>query len=558
MKKPIYSPYFFRKNMTFSVLAVIICALLLAGVFSYFVFDSNRTSLEHSVNNANQTCYNQVENILDNATRICMFFASYKSISPVFQSQLTDIDLQQATLKEEMRTFIACNDFLAKITVETENYILHHGASMALDFSVPTKYKSFEISYSTDNNWPSVLRISFFSNNTDFYSVDVDIYTSYISSLYFDDNSYCYAPDGTMLLAADTSILGHLIGQHLKLSAEELSGSAPGYTKSSRTLGSTGFTIVTLQNNNSILSTVILHILSYLAVCILIFAVVIPIIYLQLKRIYRPIDKVIDIFKYYLPQNETYIEDDIRFISNCISDTDMGQATQSAVLQIRKSQLYTLQSQISPHFLGNSLDIINWKAVGALGLDNPISESLGILSHFLTDSYTYTSMFHSIGDEIARTKEYIKLAQYCFIKNLTVNWQADPGILGFSIISLTLQPLIENSIVHGFLYPENKANAKIDISILPAGNDIEIILQDNGCGMSEKALHELLTTLANEEQSKHHIGLKTSHLKLKLLYGSRYGITNIISNSKGTQIKLLIPQYAYPDGPQHTDAHLNA
>lgn len=64
--------------------------------------------------------------------------------------------------------------------------------------------------------------------------------------------------------------------------------------------------------------------------------------------------------------------------------------------------------------------------------------------------------------------------------------------------------------------------------------------------MSEDTLKELRIALFDEEISKHHIGLKNCHLKLKLLYGPKYGITRIDSSPSGTCIKLLIPQYVYP------------
>ncbi len=548
MKKPIYSPYFFKRNFAFSVIAVVLCSLLLVGIFSYFVYNSNLKTLEQATVTVNDSCYKQVESVLDNLSRICMFFSSYKSISPVFQSQQTSIDLKKETLREEIRTFIACNDYIANITVITEEYTLRHGAAPYTVFSEPQKYKSFDISYSIDDGWPGILRISYTGDSLDFYSVYIDTYTYHLSDLFFAANSYCYAADGTLILGQGSHFLGSNISDTLGIPMDVLeSNHIPGFLKASRTVDTTGYTILSLQDKRTVLPQVLLNILGYLSICVLVFAVVVSVIYAQLKRIYRPINKVIDVFKYYLPQNETFIEDDIKFISKCINDPNMGHTTQSAVLQIRKSQLYTLQSQISPHFLGNSLDIISWKSVATLGINNPISESLGILSLFLANSYEFSSMFDTLEHEIDRTNKYISLAQYCFIPNLTVNWNVDPAVLHYAIISMTLQPLIENSIVHGFVSPKSKLHATVDISILPQGNDIEIILKDNGQGMSASVLHAIHDALSSDEAVKHHIGLKNSHLKLKLLYGDKYGITNITSDHNGTRIQLLIPQYVYPD-----------
>ena len=113
-----------------------------------------------------------------------------------------------------------------------------------------------------------------------------------------------------------------------------------------------------------------------------------------------------------------------------------------------------------------------------------------------------------------------------------------------AIVSMSLQPFFENSISHGFSRKET--NPKICVRISSADNLIYIEIEDNGKGMSKATLDSILESLKNDEYAHKHIGIKNSHLKLKLLFGEEYGVTDIQSTSKGTYIKITIPKLEAP------------
>ena len=547
MKKlPRYSVSFYQRALKSAVAIVSVLSLLLFFFFGFFLYRNNLAHAQRAVNTENEKNYLQMNEVLETCSRICMFFSQYKTVSPVFQSQ-TDVNLHKATLEREIATFISCFDYIAGIRVSTEDYVVSQLVTDTEFIAVETN-NFFTIKYAEKSSWPQLLQVSYTGQDANTFSVDLNIYAQYLSRRYIGDSSYCIAMDGTILLASDTEQLGRNISEVTGRPLQQLRGTdkTSAYLTADRPLQDSELIILTAQSRRAAHGGMYLQIAILFFACLFLLSVSILLIYTILRRIYGPVEKVIQVFKYYFPSEENFAEEDIRFISACVGDQDMEEATRSAVLQIRKSQLYTLHSQMSPHFLGNSLEIIKWESVRQLGVKNLIGESLGILSMFLSEAQQYTNVFTTIGEEMERTKQYIRLAVLCFNSHLQVEWDVEPEALPFSIVSLTLQPLIENSVIHGFVDRTLEDKAKICISIHTQGSNIRIVLQDNGCGMEPEVLAEIRQILANDEPCSRHIGLKNTHLKLKLLYGKAYGITSIQSDNTGTRMELLIPQYYYP------------
>lgn len=254
------------------------------------------------------------------------------------------------------------------------------------------------------------------------------------------------------------------------------------------------------------------------------------------------------VFTYAMPDNESMMESDALFIKKCIKRYSTTQNVDAALLRIRKSQLITLHAQISPHLLGNALEAIKWEIIDKLGYNTQLEHAIASLSLFLEDSYEYQQMITSIHAEIERTKYYADMMVYCFFDRLQIEWDVADDVMDSSIVSMSLQPFFENSISHGFSRKE--VNPKITVRISSADDLIYIEIEDNGKGMSEATLVSILESLKDDEYAHKHIGIKNSHLKLKLLFGEEYGVTDIQSTPNGTYIKITIPKL---ESPQNTD-----
>lgn len=538
-----YSKTFFNRTLFKTVLSFILGSVIMFSVFAILIYNNTLESAKSSVESENEKSYQQITEILESNTRICMFFATYKDISPVFQSQ-SEFDLRQATLREEVETFISCFDYIASIELDTGDYVINLGSLPKGEMNHLQKYRSFHINYSNASEWPYILQIQHLDEDYDEFNVTINIYAQFISNQYISDNTYLLAPDGTILVAKDTSLLWKNISDVMNIDMESVRNdkSDKNYINVQSFIGDDGAVVLTLKDRKEIHSDAFSQIALLLVVGVFIATVGMVLIYTLLKKIYGPIEKVANTLKYYMPENESLAEKDVQLIEKFSGQENTDQNVRAAVLQIRKSQLQTLHSQISPHLLGNSLEVIKWEIIKRLGYNNPIEESLSTLSLFLSEAYQYKQMITTLSDEIDRTNLYIKMMRFCFYDRLTVNWNVDESLLNCSIISLTLQPLIENSIIHGF--NDENENPEININILSENEKIIITVKDNGYGMEKGILNDILKSLYDDDSvSKHHIGLKNTHLKLRFLYGSEYGITNISSDSSGTKIELCLPKY---------------
>ena len=547
-KSPKYSSLFYRKSLFWSLGAIVALSILIASSSMLVVIRKSFSQFEESLTAEANQLQTQLIDILENSSRICMFFATYKTFSPVFQIE-TDLDIRQAVLQEEAETFISCFDYIRGISVKTESHTIQVGNNYENSkLKSVNSFQSFDISYTGDSKWSNIICLSYASKNFDEFSVKVCISSDYLSRQFLNDDTYCITSDGYILMSSQINIIGKNISEITDIKATDLfnKSSVRGYMFSKNKIYDTDLNIICLKEKKSIYLNTLPIILFLAAINLAICLLSIVLLYMILQKIYRPIEKTVQILKYYLPSDNVLPESDILFINKCCNDSDLiDENTRNTVLQIRKSQLYALYSQISPHFFGNSLETIKWAAVEKLGLDNEISNTIGILATFMDDIQEYKKMFSTISEEIEKTKEYEKLILFCYNDKLKIIWDVDESLLNYSIINFTLQPIIENSVLHGFQH--NSPNAEIKVSIKPFGDNIKIVISDNGDGMEPKVLKEIENNLSEDIYASKHIGIKNVHLKLKLLYGNGFGITSIHSDANGTVVELLMKKIEYSE-----------
>ncbi len=541
-----YTQKYYDKMLIKCIVIVAVTSLILFSIFAFVIYRNNIKNAKNAIETENNKCYEQISDMLDSNIQICLYFASYKDISPIFQ-QTSEFDLRKATLIEETKTFISCFDYIASIEIDADEFSVSSGVSPGEEMLLLQDYKSFNINYSPREQWPFFLQLEFFSDNTKQYDVKMNFYVQSLSRQYISDNTYLIASDGTIILARDTNLLWKNISEISSVDYKQIlsGGNDANFISNTHTLGKDGAAIITFRDKTSINADAFSQILLFLLIGIFILCTALILIYFFLRKIYGPIEKVAQILKFYMPENVSLAENDVRLIEKFSNQENPDQNVRAAVLQIRKSQLYTLHSQISPHLIGNTLEVIKWEIMKRLGQNNPIEQSLSTLGTFLSEAYQYKRMITTLSDEIERTKLYIQMMTFCFYDNLRVMWDVDKSLLDCSIISLTLQPLIENSVLHGF--SDENEEPKIKISIRGFEKNILISVSDNGYGMNKNVLEDIEKSLSDDDISKRHIGLKNTHLKLRYLYGAEYGITEIKSGENGTTIELSIPRYDISD-----------
>lgn len=212
--------------------------------------------------------------------------------------------------------------------------------------------------------------------------------------------------------------------------------------------------------------------------------------------------------------------------------------------KIETSKYLALQSQINPHFIYNTLDIIRGKAL--MGEAESVSDMLEAMGSFLRYTISNMDKLVTISDELELISQYLFLQKIHYEDSLilTVENKGDANTPQCLIPKMTLQPIVENAIRHGF--PASKSECRIRIIIEPMEDNLLYIhVLNNGIGMTAEQLRKLNADIkldnSLEEKSKHGIGLKNVAVRIRLLYGSQYGLTVYSDEQNGTEVVVRIP-----------------
>ncbi|WP_434419399.1 sensor histidine kinase [Tissierella praeacuta] len=205
--------------------------------------------------------------------------------------------------------------------------------------------------------------------------------------------------------------------------------------------------------------------------------------------------------------------------------------------QKRNAELRVLQSQINPHFLYNTLDTIQWKALEYKAFD--VADMINSLSIFFRISLSDGKEFITISDEIEHVRNYLEIQKTRYKDKISYSINLKESISQNLVPKMIIQPLVENSIYHGLKLKKQKGI--ININVLSENDYIIIEVIDNGIGMNHKMLATTKDNLYNSIESEHY-GLYNINERLKLTFKDKYNIDIDSEFGKGTKVLLKIPK----------------
>lgn len=214
-------------------------------------------------------------------------------------------------------------------------------------------------------------------------------------------------------------------------------------------------------------------------------------------------------------------------------NTLINEVYQSKIIQ-REAELKALQAQINPHFLYNTLSLINWKAIQAEVLD--ISYLANTISKFYRTSLNNGKNIISVSDEMDNTKSYLEIQLAMHNNNFDVIYDVDESLYKYNIIKLILQPITENAIVHG-IEKKRGNHGILEISGYIEDENLVFVVKDNGAGISDDILQQIFIT-----KSKGY-GLNNVQERIQLFFGEKYGIHIKSTVGEGTCVKVTLPKY---------------
>lgn len=209
-----------------------------------------------------------------------------------------------------------------------------------------------------------------------------------------------------------------------------------------------------------------------------------------------------------------------------------------AKLNKKEAELSALQAQINPHMLYNTLESIRMRA--AINDDMEVSNMVKLLGKMFRFALDHSQSINYISDEINYIETYIQLQNIRYENKFSIHIHMTDEIRNSRIINLVFQPIIENSIIHGF--KNKKDDCQIYITGQVINQQIQISIKDNGCGIPCEKVHALNSRFAHDNlPSGSSIGLRNVASRLKLHYGDSHRIIIHSIEGKETTIIFYIP-----------------
>lgn len=331
---------------------------------------------------------------------------------------------------------------------------------------------------------------------------------------------------------------------------EDKYGSVKDYSYFVTNSGFCNMSVVTIIKTSDLYRKLYLWII----LVVLIFAALVFIIFAASHRlseyIVRPINECVEVINKNKGGMNVYFNintrDEFSIMQNAFNDmlnkleTYRERCIEEVVLN-KDARIKLLQSQITPHFLFNTLDMINWSAI--LSGNKEIPKMIKSLSNILSVRMGKTEEIVKLTDELDYFNDYCTVINLRFGDDISIRCDTDSEYDNVSVIPMMLVTAVENALMHG-KDPDKKLS--INIAFLRENDIFNIYVYDNGKGIDENKLNELNKSLENSsdderQNSKRLSGLKNLNRRIKLMFGQKYGITVYSEEGKYTEVTISIP-----------------
>lgn len=252
-----------------------------------------------------------------------------------------------------------------------------------------------------------------------------------------------------------------------------------------------------------------------------------------------------------VPEHRVHAAADLLHImANYVIDMGVSAFTQQRLLEEEKTradlektlkelELKALQSQVNPHFLFNSLNIITRLALFENAPDT--QEVAYALAQLLRYSLSNIDQMVAFRDEVAHVEDYLLIQKTRFGDRISASVDVARELMNAKIPLLTLQPLVENAIVHG-LEPKEEGGIVFIRGRLKNGN-VHIEIEDTGIGMDADTVSRVLATDRPSSGQGHTtgLGIPNVHRRIQHQFGNEYGLRLESQRGKGTKVVIVFP-----------------
>jgi Predicted signal transduction protein with a C-terminal ATPase domain len=580
----------FRKKMTIVLIGLIILPIILLMFVSYNVTNGIvQTKVKDTILIKNLQAKKRLEYYINSFENSIFYLYDNNFINILKKDQYVyyqDYDKDNAEVKELVASIQKQNRDISYVNVYKSNTKLLFSSGFGeqlipgSSFDILNKYEEcrniwFE-TYKDYNNDYMITIGKKINNVYDFSKVDtigyvfINVNENGFENIYKDniesnDNSYIIEKNGTVVSHTDKNMIGKKLeypytGKYLDdngITTLRQSGGDE-YMVSYFPINNTDWIFVNMISLKAINESMKKIIYLYLVIVMLSILGIALVVYKISKKISGPINILtnrVDRFARYeldstsqirtgdeIEQLSVNFEKMIDRIETLINEV-YEEKLKNREIELRKkeAELTTLQAQINPHFLYNTLEVIRWQALVLTKGENDITRLVTSLASFFRLGLNKGVNIVSLKDEIEHVNNYMTIMNFRYKNSITVNWNIDPALLPCKVIKVILQPIIENAIYHG-IKPKKGEGVITVIGCRHTDSCMEMCIEDDGVGMdNEKA--ELLNSIFQSSADNESIGygLKNVNQRIKLCYGEEFGMSISSQIGIGTSVVLKLP-----------------
>lgn len=209
-----------------------------------------------------------------------------------------------------------------------------------------------------------------------------------------------------------------------------------------------------------------------------------------------------------------------------------------AEIKQKQAELNALKSQIRPHYLYNTLEVIRMNAV--YNDDGEVADMILALSNQLKYVIDYGEDWVSIQEELDHLNDYFHIIRVRYENRIELRLNvADEVQLDWQMLKLSLQPIVENAVQHGILYKGGKGTVLVTLEV--ASDKLSVTVYDDGAGIAEARMQELVEKLSDSKAPSKNVGIKNVHDRIKTVCGEQYGLYISSVEHVGTSVCLQLP-----------------
>lgn len=285
---------------------------------------------------------------------------------------------------------------------------------------------------------------------------------------------------------------------------------------------------------------------NFLYLCLLLNLMISILITVRISRPFRrllsTLDKIGEDSIYVISNNYKYRELDLignKFKELVFRIETLVKQNYESDIALKEVELKTLQSQINPHFLFNTLQLLQTEIVcGSTEESNHLVLSLGSLLRY---SMKQSEEMVALEEEIRNVRDYLYILNKKLDNRIDIAYHIpDKSVLKHRTIKLILQPIVENVVLHGF--GENPVSAKVSISVVSVKKGILITIRDNGRGISRNRRKQLARQLEDRGRKPENIGLYNVNQRIRLKFGPDYGLKLRSKLGEFTAVYIVLPK----------------